>query len=81
MSCCHRGHPGALTGTTSSFDSCAWYAAKNRNLSQKGMCLLEIEGVGWEGGVFSCHILNPAVVIENKLFPAALLPPGTLKGG
>lgn len=32
-------------------------------------------------GVFSCHFPNPAIVVENKLFPAALLPLGSLKGG
>ena len=45
QSCCHRGHPGPLTGMRNSFDSCAWHAAKN--LSQKGMCVLGIEGVGF----------------------------------
>lgn len=69
LSCCYQGHQGPLTGMRSSFDSWAWYAAKTRNLSQKGMCLLWIEGVGWGGGVFSsCHFPNPAVVVETSYF-------------
>lgn len=81
LSCCHQGHPGPLTGTRSSFNSCAWYTAKTRNLSQKGMCLLGTEGVGVERRNFPLLLLlQPRYCNKEQAVSAALLPLRSLKG-